>query len=200
MALWLLYESQSWPNRSAWKPRLHADSGGHGFNTSYYFQSHSFSFAHVRAEEAKELADNSRQVPPFSLEATDPADVYPLHGIIPEPEWKALTVSAFYEAGSAYERKQVLPFRGSDWVNTRVEATMEQTDKDKDRKRTLKILFYIATMMAFHRATNRKFKKEDLPTKLNNVPQAVIDSLLGRFTECTRDSAECVLRYFLEPH
>jgi DNA-directed RNA polymerase I subunit RPA49 len=76
---------------------------------------------------------------------------------------------------------------------------MEQTDKDKDRKRTLKILFYIATMMAFHRATNRKFKKEDLPTKLNNVPQAVIDSLLGRFTECTRDSTECVLRYFLEP-
>ncbi|KAJ7938411.1 Rpa49 subunit specific to nuclear RNA polymerase I [Mycena leptocephala] len=125
----------------------------------------------VMAEEAKELrttADRSRR----SLSR-------PLTPLI-----------AFYEAGSAYERKQVLPFRGSDWVNARVEATMEQADKDKDRKRTLKILFYIATMMAFHRATNRKFKKEDLPTKLNNVPQAVIDSLLGRFTECTRDSTE----------
>ncbi|KAF7326675.1 Rpa49 subunit specific to nuclear RNA polymerase I [Mycena venus] len=122
----------------------------------------------MTTEEAKDLADANRQVPPFSLTATDPADVYPLHGIIPEPEWKALPVSAFYEAGSAYERKQVLPFRGSEWVNARVEAAMaEHTggDKDKDRKRQLKLLFYIAAMMAF-------------------------PSLLARFTECPRGSSE----------
>ncbi|KAJ7222361.1 A49-like RNA polymerase I associated factor-domain-containing protein, partial [Mycena pura] len=87
----------------------------------------------MTTEEAKELADNSRPVPPFSLTATDPSDVYPLHGIIPETEWKSLTVSALYEAGSAHNRKQILPFRGSDWVNTRLESIMQQTEKDKKR-------------------------------------------------------------------
>ncbi|KAJ7631990.1 Rpa49 subunit specific to nuclear RNA polymerase I [Mycena polygramma] len=142
----------------------------------------------MTSEEAKEMADNNRPIPPFSLEATDPSDVYPLHGIIPEPEWKALPVSAFYEAGGPYERKQLLPFKGSDWVNARIELTMEQTDKD--RKRSLKILFYISSMMAFRRATDHKFTKEELPAKLPNVPGAVIDSLLARFTECPRGSTE----------
>src|ERR1700761_2094396 len=80
-----------------------------------------------------DLADNSRPVPPFSLTATDPSDVYPLHGIIHETEWKSLPVSGLYEAGSAHNRKQILPFRGSDWVNTRLESIMQQTEKDKKR-------------------------------------------------------------------
>ncbi|KAJ7222363.1 Rpa49 subunit specific to nuclear RNA polymerase I [Mycena pura] len=141
----------------------------------------------MTTEEAKELADNSRPVPPFSLTATDPSDVYPLHGIIPETEWKSLPVSALYEAGSAHNRKQILPFRGSDWVNTRLESIMQQTEKDK--KRSLKILFYVSCMMAFRRCTERKFTKEDLPTKLARVPGAVVDSLLARFTECPRGSS-----------
>lgn len=142
----------------------------------------------MTTEEAKEVADSNRPVPPFSATATSPADVYPLHGIIPEPEWKALPVSAFYAAGSANERKAALPFRFSHWVNTRVETAMEQGDKE--RKRTLKTLFYISSMMAFRRATDRKFKTEDLPTKLQGVPGPVIDSLLARFTECPRGSTQ----------
>ncbi|KAF8192678.1 Rpa49 subunit specific to nuclear RNA polymerase I [Mycena galopus ATCC 62051] len=144
----------------------------------------------MTTEQSKELADANRQVPPFSLEATAPADVYPLHGIIPEPEWKALPISAFYDAGTPYERKQVLPFRGSEWVNARVEAAMASSEKDKERKHQLRLLFYIAAMMAFRRATDRKFSKEDLPAKLNGVPGAVIDSLLARFTEAPRGSTQ----------
>jgi hypothetical protein len=88
----------------------------------------------------------------------------------------------------------VLPFRGSDWINARVEVVMaETTGGDKDRKRQLKLLFYIAAMMAFRRTTNHKFKKEELSTKLQNVPGSVVDSLLARFTECPRGSTECVL-------
>ncbi|KAJ7701546.1 RNA polymerase I associated factor, A49-like protein [Mycena rosella] len=142
----------------------------------------------MTTEKAKEVADSNRPIPPFSATATDPADVYPLHGIIPEPEWKALPVSAFFEAGGAHERKDALPFRHSQWVNARVESTMEQSDKGK--KRNLKTLFYIASMMAFRRATERKFKAEDLPEKLSSVPGAVLDSLLARFTECPRGTTE----------
>ncbi|KAJ7452107.1 Rpa49 subunit specific to nuclear RNA polymerase I [Mycena galericulata] len=142
----------------------------------------------MTTEEAKELADTTRQVPPFDAAASDPADVYPLHGIIPESEWKLLPVSAFYEAGGEKERREALPFRRSSWVNSRIEATMEH--KDKDKKRNLKILFYISCMMAFRSATERKFNKEDLPGKLVGVPAAVVDSLLARFTESARGSNE----------
>ncbi|KAJ7730703.1 Rpa49 subunit specific to nuclear RNA polymerase I [Mycena maculata] len=142
----------------------------------------------MTTEEAKELADTTRQVPPFDATATDPADVYPLHGIIPEPEWKALPVSAFYEAGGERGRREVLPFKRSRWVTSRVELTMEQTDKEK--KRNLKIIFYIACMMAFRAVTERKFNKEELPGRLVGVPGAVVDSLLARFTECPRGSTE----------
>ncbi|KAJ7456919.1 Rpa49 subunit specific to nuclear RNA polymerase I [Mycena latifolia] len=129
----------------------------------------------MTTEEAKEVADTNRPVPPFSATATDPAEVYPLHGIIPEPEWKALPSSA-----------EALPFQYSQWVNARVESAMEV----KEKKRTLKTLFYIASMMAFRRATDRKFKTEDLPAKLPSVPGPVIDSLVARFTECPRGSTQ----------
>ncbi|KAF7373579.1 Rpa49 subunit specific to nuclear RNA polymerase I [Mycena sanguinolenta] len=145
----------------------------------------------MTTEEAKDVADANRQVPPFSLEATEPENIYPLHGIIPEPEWKALPVSVFYEAGSMRERNQVLAFRGSEWINARIEATMtKNAGGDKDRKHQLRILFYIAAMMAFRNTTSRKFKKEDLATKLRNVPEAVVDSLLARFTETPRGSTQ----------
>ncbi|KAJ7271024.1 Rpa49 subunit specific to nuclear RNA polymerase I [Mycena rebaudengoi] len=142
----------------------------------------------MTTEEAKEMADTNRPVPPFSATATEPADVYPLHGIIPEPEWKALSVAAFSQAADAHTRKQLLPFPYSKWLTARVEAAMELADKE--RKRTLKILFYISAMLSFRNSTSRKFKREDLPAKLPAVPAAVLDSLLARFTECPRGSAE----------
>ncbi|KAJ6630081.1 Rpa49 subunit specific to nuclear RNA polymerase I [Mycena sp. CBHHK59/15] len=107
-------------------------------------------------EEAKEVADSNRPVPPFSATATDPADVYPLHGIIPSPSGRRFP----------------------------------QVENCRSNTPSGKILFYISSMMAFRRVTERKFKKEDLPTKLAGVPGAVIDSLLARFAECPRGSTE----------
>ncbi|KAJ7057983.1 Rpa49 subunit specific to nuclear RNA polymerase I [Mycena amicta] len=140
-------------------------------------------------ETAKELADISRPIPPFNAETTDLEEVYPLHGIIPEAEWKGLPVAAFYEAGSAGERRQLLPLRGSDWVNTRIEATLA-VGKNKDRKRILKILFYISCMMAFRRQIARKTTREELANKLPIIPDTVLDSFVSRFTQTARDSTE----------
>ncbi|KAJ7619410.1 Rpa49 subunit specific to nuclear RNA polymerase I [Roridomyces roridus] len=142
----------------------------------------------MTADEAKELSDSSRQIPVFDATATEPADVYPLHGIIPEPEWKTLPVNPLQEASSAKERKATLPHQKSRWLNSRVELAMGQDDKE--RRRNIKILFYIACMMAFRSVTERKFKKEKLVERLSGVPGSVVDSLLDRFTECTRGSTE----------
>ncbi|KAF7297265.1 Rpa49 subunit specific to nuclear RNA polymerase I [Mycena indigotica] len=140
-------------------------------------------------EGAKVLADNSRPIPPFNAETANQEEVYPLHGIIPEAEWKVLQVAPFYEAGTTTDRRQLLPLRSSDWVNTRVDSTLA-AGKNKDRKRTLKIVFYISCMMAFRREISRKVSREDLSNRLSLVPDSVVDSLVSRFSQTTRDSTQ----------
>nr|GAT56042.1 Rpa49 subunit specific to nuclear RNA polymerase I [Mycena chlorophos] len=140
-------------------------------------------------EAAKELADKSRPIPPFDAETANVDEVYPLHGIIPEAEWKGLSVAAFYEAGTPGDRRQLLPLRNSSWVNTRVEAALTGA-KTKDRKKTLKLLFYISCMMGFRKEMSRKPSREDLSTRLSVVPDTVIDSLVSRFTQTARDTTQ----------
>jgi DNA-directed RNA polymerase I subunit RPA49 len=94
-------------------------------------------------EAAKEASDKNRLIPPFSLTATDPAEVYPLHDIIPEAEWKALSVSSFDAAQSDRERIAMLPYRKSTWVNDHLKAIAESTGKSK--KKNLYV-FMIATL------------------------------------------------------
>jgi DNA-directed RNA polymerase I subunit RPA49 len=69
------------------------------------------------ADEAKETADSHRLIPPFNPYAEVPGDVYPLHNIIPEAEWKALSVSAFTSAASNRDRIALLPYSKSTWLN-----------------------------------------------------------------------------------
>ncbi|KAF8966904.1 RNA polymerase I associated factor, A49-like protein [Flammula alnicola] len=139
-------------------------------------------------EEAKETTDKNRLIPPFSTTATDPAEVYPLHDIIPEAEWKALSVSSFDAATTDKERIAMLPFRKSTWVNDHLKAIVEATGKSK--KKNIKILLYISAMLAFRQASfSKTLEKEKLYERLGAVPSIVIDSLLSRFAETARGSS-----------
>lgn len=84
-------------------------------------------------EEAKTINDNNRLIPPFSTTATDPSEVYPLHDIIPEAEWKALSVSAFDEATSEGERKALLPYRHSSWISGHLRDLVTESGKAKKK-------------------------------------------------------------------
>lgn len=89
-------------------------------------------------EEAKETLDSNRLVPPFDISATDSADVYPLHGIIPEVEWKTLSISAFEQATSDKDRQALLFFKWSKWINAHIAGKREQSQEtSKGRKKTL---------------------------------------------------------------
>ena len=59
----------------------------------------------------------------------DPADVYPLHNIIPDAEWKAIPVSAFDTAQSHQERVQLLPYRKSDWIHHHLKKLAQKENK-----------------------------------------------------------------------
>jgi len=88
------------------------------------------------SEEAKEVADNNRLIPPFSLTATEPNDIYPLHAIIPETEWKALSISAFDAATSNEKRIALLPHSRSQWVAAHMRIWGEP-NSGKERKKNL---------------------------------------------------------------
>ncbi|KAL1745327.1 RNA polymerase I associated factor, A49-like protein [Schizophyllum fasciatum] len=142
-------------------------------------------------EEAKEAADANRLVPPYNAETDDPMDVYPLHGVIPEPEWKALSVSAFEQAAGFSERRALLPSWRSDWLQFHLRRVFEDKElSSKARKRALKLIFYVSAMLAFRRLlSGRGLEKEALHEKMQGVPAVVVDGLVARFTERARGGA-----------
>lgn len=79
------------------------------------------------------MADKNRLIPPFSETATDPADIYPLHDIIPEAEWKVLSISQFDAAKSQKERVDMLPYRKSTWINDHLSTMAEATGKSRKK-------------------------------------------------------------------
>ncbi|KAG5339886.1 hypothetical protein C0989_003104 [Termitomyces sp. Mn162] len=145
----------------------------------------------MTSEEAKVEADKNRLIPPFDITAIDPEDSYPLHNIIPEVEWKALSISAFDQAAGPGERKALLPFKWSNWINSHINATCADTHSPKRRKKNLKLLLYISAMFAFRRAVEFKknISKDDLTEKLSAVPSIIVEGLISRFTETSRGSS-----------
>ncbi|KAE9399387.1 Rpa49 subunit specific to nuclear RNA polymerase I [Gymnopus androsaceus JB14] len=139
-------------------------------------------------EEAKDLADSARLVPPFSATATDPADIYPLNDIIPDPEFKALNIAPIEEN---LKDNGMLPWKYCQWVNNHLRRMGQEEEKSKGRKRKIKILLYIATMFLFRRTINhpKGLEKDTVYEKMNNVPPIIVDGLLSRFTETTRGSS-----------
>ncbi|KIY47633.1 RNA polymerase I associated factor, A49-like protein [Fistulina hepatica ATCC 64428] len=140
----------------------------------------------LNKEEAKELADANRLVPPFNMDAKEVGDIYPLHNVIPESEYKAISVSAFEDAKSAKDRVALLPSRRSEWCYHRIENLFSNQELNAKKRR--RIIFYISAMLAFRRVTrNKAMDKDDIHKALHGVPSATVDSFITRFTEELRD-------------
>ncbi|KAH9943769.1 RNA polymerase I associated factor, A49-like protein [Amylocystis lapponica] len=135
-------------------------------------------------EEAKASADSSRLIPSHNVDAQRPQDVYPLHGIIPEAEFNALSIAAF-KAAEPSQRQQLLPYSRSNWVNQHLRLL---SSAPKLKKSEMKILLYISTMFAFKMASRLVSKKDELQARLGDVPGIVVDGLLSRFSETARSA------------
>jgi DNA-directed RNA polymerase I subunit RPA49 len=79
------------------------------------------------AVEAQEVADAARLIPAYDINATTPEDAYPLHNIIPEPEWSALdaVLSSLKSADSPVARLKCLPNSRSSWVKQHLNQAYE---------------------------------------------------------------------------
>ncbi|KAI6142407.1 RNA polymerase I associated factor, A49-like protein [Pisolithus tinctorius] len=139
------------------------------------------------SEEAQATADSTRLVPPYNAEATVPSEVYPLHNIIPETEWKTLSEAPFLVVGQN-QRIPLLPFQRSKWINQHLHSIC---DSSSPSKTNIKILQYIAYMMLFRQlAIQSNLGKVSLQDKLTSMPSVVADGLLSRFTESARTSSK----------
>ncbi|KAF9264475.1 RNA polymerase I associated factor, A49-like protein [Marasmius fiardii PR-910] len=143
----------------------------------------------LTAEEVKEIEDTNRPIPQFDDTTTDPAEVYPLHNIIPESEWRAIDTSQFDAAKSPKDRIALLPSARPDWVQTHVRAL--EGSNQKSAKKKWKMVYYVSALFALFRIlapNNRRMDKQTIRQKLKGVPTLIVDGMLSRFSETSRDS------------
>ena len=69
-------------------------------------------------EKMEESANAARLIPAYNADAERPEDIYPLHNIVPEPEWAALDglLSKLKNAADDRSRARLLPNARSDWL------------------------------------------------------------------------------------
>jgi DNA-directed RNA polymerase I subunit RPA49 len=95
-------------------------------------------------EQAKASADSTRLIPQYDIDALNSSDIYPLHNMIPKPEWKALSISAYTSAGGGAERVALLPFRRSNWINDHLSIAFASPSPNKTAMYA-KVLFITRT-------------------------------------------------------
>ena len=81
--------------------------------------------------QAQATADSARLVPSYNLEAETPSEIYPLHNVIPEVEWKILSPSAILQASSSKDRKALLSYQHSNWVDRHLEPVCSSPSPSK---------------------------------------------------------------------
>ncbi|KAH0833916.1 RNA polymerase I associated factor, A49-like protein [Lanmaoa asiatica] len=82
-------------------------------------------------EEAQATADSARLVPSYNPDAETPSEIYPMHNVIPEVEWKTLSPSAIIQASSSKERKALLTYQRSNWVNQHINLVCSSPSPSK---------------------------------------------------------------------
>ncbi|KAF8515700.1 RNA polymerase I associated factor, A49-like protein [Hysterangium stoloniferum] len=137
-------------------------------------------------EAAKAAADESRPIPRYNVQAKSPDQIYALHDIVSEAELNSISVSRLIHASDENGRLACLPFQRSSWINQHIKFEFESSAKPS--KNNLKILFYISSMFLFRMSSSSVRDKTKLQQRMSMVPNEIIDGLLSRFTERSRES------------
>lgn len=85
-------------------------------------------------EEKADLDLTSRQatLPPFNIDATSPDKIYPLHDMIPQPEFSAIPIKGLRFAEDEAARLKFIHFAGSEWIRSHLRAAFANASVDLD--------------------------------------------------------------------
>ncbi|KAI3612708.1 rpa49 subunit specific to nuclear rna polymerase i [Moniliophthora roreri] len=143
----------------------------------------------MTTEEAKETEDSNRLIPKFNATTSDPAEVYPLHNIIPEAEWKIINTSEFDTTKLAGDMTGLLPTARPEWIQNHLKS-LENVSSPKAARKTWKLVYYVSALFQLRWITGRKgLSKDIIHRKMKGVPTIIVDGLLSRFTETSRDNS-----------
>ena len=158
----------------------------------------------ISTDELKSNIHGNRLIPPFNPSASDPSEVYSLHDIIPEAEWKAISTHPFKHVTKSEEFVELLPHRGSNWLKQHVNLIVERSLLNKKQMQvpdpyllgpilnrvSSKLLYYISVLFAFRQAVRVLHREGNLEERMAGVPSVIVDGLTARFTETPRGSTQ----------
>ncbi|KAH9966192.1 Rpa49 subunit specific to nuclear RNA polymerase I [Lactifluus volemus] len=142
-------------------------------------------------EKMEESANAARLIPAYNADAERPEDIYPLHHIIPEPEWATLDglLHKLKNATDDYSRARLLPNARSDWL--RQNLMLAYSVPKPKSKVAFQDVIYASVMFTFRGIAGRNVPDRTvLLERLAPAPEIVVDGLLSRFTETPRGSAK----------
>ncbi|CAE6462792.1 unnamed protein product [Rhizoctonia solani] len=139
-----------------------------------------------------EMSLSNRLIPTPVLTATTPSDAYPLANIVPPAEFDSISIQPFLTATTPEDRRALLPYRHSIWINGRLRALFANGESVSKSK--LKCLIYVSTLFAFRQTAGHKLSKASgdpraaLRERLDStvVTDLVFDGLIERFTQAAR--------------
>ncbi|KAL0575093.1 DNA-directed RNA polymerase I subunit rpa49 [Marasmius crinis-equi] len=142
----------------------------------------------LTAEQAKQVEDSNRLIPPFDDNTSDPAEIYPLHNIVPEAEWRVIDTSKFEAAKSFKDKTVLLPSAHPTWIQGHVKV-LDASTNPKAAKKKWKTVYYVSALFTLRRVMgSKRMEKQIVHQKMKGVPALIVDGLLSRFTETSRDS------------
>ncbi|KAG8716127.1 DNA-directed RNA polymerase I subunit rpa49 [Ceratobasidium sp. 395] len=149
-------------------------------------------------DEVVEASLSTRLIPTPNTAATTPAEAYPLSNIVPSSELESISIQPFISASTSQERRALLPFRHSTWLNHRL--TQMFVANESISKTKLKSLIYASILLAFRNTAGFTLSKANtdpraaLREKLDSamVPDSVFDGFMERFTETARGGRPAV--------
>ena len=149
-------------------------------------------------EAVNREAAESRNIPRYNSDATEPQGIYPMDNVVPPAELAAVPLSNIIGASSHAARIAALPFKGSEYINTRLKALFSDADSEgatlkAKEKRQIRMLWYANAIMAFRSRRTPLNGSAEARLANSNVPSIIASGLVDRFCETARGSAGCEL-------
>jgi DNA-directed RNA polymerase I subunit RPA49 len=136
-------------------------------------------------EERKEALSQDRPIPPYSLGAERPEDIYPVvDGILPKKEYNAIRVEPIISEKDEKKRLGLLPHKTSVYIASKLSTVLSEHNsmnlsKSAIMERT-KLIYYCSLLMAVYH-NRRVSNKAMMMVKCSNPAEILITGVLDRF-------------------
>lgn len=128
-------------------------------------------------EQVQAKLEEGRPIPPHNAEAENVEDIYPLYGIVPAREWKAIRVDALFATEDATTRQELFPAGSSPYVSKRL---AQLTDPALHTER-LQLLYYIGLLLSTYLQRRAASHKNDLAELLLHPADVIVRGIVDRF-------------------